>query len=113
MPASPARRDEGGYSGCDSGRRESDFGACAATAAAADRRRRRGRPHVSEVWIAVELVSAGDLDGHFGRRHERRRGLDLGRRRRRRLVGLGRLFDHAGLDRTQDHVDQVLATSPS
>src|SRR5688500_16961983 len=35
VPASPARRDEGGYSGCVSGRRESDFGAVRATGAGA------------------------------------------------------------------------------
>src|SRR5262245_36601748 len=34
VPASPARRDDGGYSGCVSGRRGSDFGAVRGTAAA-------------------------------------------------------------------------------
>src|SRR5687767_3061367 len=33
VPASPARREEGGYSGCVSGRRESDFGAVRGTGA--------------------------------------------------------------------------------
>src|SRR4051812_11856492 len=33
VPTSPARRDEGGYSGCVSGRRGSDFGAVRGTCA--------------------------------------------------------------------------------
>src|SRR5918995_4763386 len=56
VPASPARRDEGGYSGCDSGRRGSDLGAVRGTVGCATGGGGAvGRTFVT-VWIAVDWV---------------------------------------------------------